>query len=67
MNNDTTKIRTDTVILSARKKSRNPAGNGISINPSIKINAKAKTTSLFRPNIFITGYTILFFLDFLRL
>ena len=67
MNKDTTKIKTETVILNARKKSKNPAGSGININPSIKIKAKANSTSVFLPNIFITGYTILFFLDFLRL
>lgn len=67
MKSETTKIKIETVILNARKKSKNPAGSGININPSIKIKANAKSISVFRPNIFITGYTILFFLDFLRL
>lgn len=67
MYNETTNINTEIVMLSARKKSRKPGGNGINISPSISNNANAKNISEFFPNIFITSYTILFFLDFLRL
>jgi hypothetical protein len=56
MNRETTNISTAIVILIARKKSRNPAGKGISISPSISIKPSANTISVFLPNIFISNY-----------
>jgi hypothetical protein len=55
MNNETTNINTERVMLRARKKSSKPAGNGIIIKPRIKSNPKARSMSVFLLNIFITN------------
>ena len=56
--NDTTRIKTAAVIFSASRKSKIPAGSGMSINPRMRISPIAKKISLFFPKFFTLYYCL---------